>query len=137
MSGKVDLDRWGPHLRAARRTGKTLTQYAREQGLSRHTLYAARQMLAGEARRRAHGGRRSRGGRLKVSLPAPFAPVRLVAPARTPPLEFAPMPSWSPVTPCVRAQLLNGVAIEVQCASADTALVAAVISSLAGLPCSA
>ena len=35
MSGKVDLDRWGPHLRAARRTGKTLTEYAREQGLSR------------------------------------------------------------------------------------------------------
>ena len=131
MSGKVDLDRWGPHLRAARRSGKTLTEYAREQGLSRHTLYAARQMLAGEARGQARGGRR------KVSLRAPFAPVRLLDPVRRPPPEFASMPSGSPVTPRLRAQLLNGVAIEVQCASADTAFVAAVISSLAGVPCSA
>ena len=45
MSGKVNLDRWGPHLQAAKREGKSLTQYARSRGLSRHTLYAARQML--------------------------------------------------------------------------------------------
>lgn len=45
MSGKVNLDRWTPHLAAARRKGKTLTQYAHRCGLSRHTLYAARQML--------------------------------------------------------------------------------------------
>lgn len=45
MSGKVNLDRWSPHLAAAKREGKTLTQYARSRGPSRHTLYAARQML--------------------------------------------------------------------------------------------
>jgi len=46
MSGKVNLDRWGPHLLAAKREGKSLTQYARSRGLSRHTLYAAKQMRA-------------------------------------------------------------------------------------------
>src|SRR3989304_7497580 len=45
MSGKVDLDRWTPHLAAAKREGKSMTQYAHRHGLSRHTLYAARQML--------------------------------------------------------------------------------------------
>lgn len=45
MSGKVDLDRWGPHLLAAKREGMSLTEYARIRGLSRHTLYAARQTL--------------------------------------------------------------------------------------------
>lgn len=28
MSGKVKLDRWGPHLLEAKREGKSLTQYA-------------------------------------------------------------------------------------------------------------
>ena len=37
MSGKVNLDRWGPHLLAAQREGKSLTQYARSHGLSRYT----------------------------------------------------------------------------------------------------
>ena len=38
MSGKVNLDRWGPHLQAAKREGKSLTQYARSRGLSRYTV---------------------------------------------------------------------------------------------------
>lgn len=33
MSGKVDLDRWGPHLQAAKREGKSLTEYACSRGL--------------------------------------------------------------------------------------------------------
>ncbi len=139
MSGKVDLDRWGPHLRAAHLAGKTLTQYARERGLSRHTLYAARQMLSKPGNAGNAAGARRRMRRpvgVRTPLPAAFAPVRVLAPASAA-AHSAPMPSWSPVTPRLRAQLLNGVAIEVQCASADTALVAAVICSLAGLPCSA
>lgn len=139
MSGKVDLDRWGPHLRAAQRSGKTLTQYASERGLSRHTLYAARQMLskADDAGKAAGARRRMRRpAGVRTPLRAAFAPVRVLAPVSAAP-GSAPMPSWSQVAPRLRAQLLNGVAIEVQCASADTALVAAVICSLAGLPCSA
>ena len=139
MSGKVDLDRWGPHLRAARRSGKTLTQYALERGLSRHTLYAARQMLSkAEGAGKVPGARRlmRRPAHAHTKVPAAFAPVRVLAPAAAAP-GSTPMPSWSPVTPRLRAQLLNGVAIEVQCSSADPALVAAVICSLAGLPCSA
>lgn len=77
MSGKVNLDRWSPHLAAARREGKTLTQYARGRGLSRHTLYAARQMLRGEegkpgTLRRARADRRT-----KQLAPSTFAAVKL------------------------------------------------------------
>ena len=50
MSGKVDLDRWGPHLRAAKRQGKSVKQYAVEHGLSPYTLYAAREMVKAKAR---------------------------------------------------------------------------------------
>ena len=34
MSGKVDLERWGPHLAAAKCQGKSIKRYAAEQGLS-------------------------------------------------------------------------------------------------------
>ena len=44
MIPQVKLSRWKPHLQAAARQGKTLAKYAREHGLSRYTLYAARQM---------------------------------------------------------------------------------------------
>jgi hypothetical protein len=37
MSGRVNLDRWGPHFLAAKREGVSLTEYARSRGLSRHT----------------------------------------------------------------------------------------------------
>jgi len=43
---QVDLKRWRPHLRAAKAAGATLAQYAREHGLSRHTLYAAQRVDA-------------------------------------------------------------------------------------------
>ena len=139
MSGKVDLDRWGPHLRAARASGKTLTEYARDQGLSRHTLYAARQRLRkAEGAGMVPGARRlmRRPAHTHTKLPSAFASVRVLAPASAA-AHSAPMPSGSPIPPRLRAQLLNGVAIEVQCSSADTALVAAVICALGGLPCSA
>jgi len=69
MSGKVDLERWSPHLTAARLEGKTLTEYARGRGLSRHTLYAARQML-----RRMQGESGVRPGLPVVRRCKPLAP---------------------------------------------------------------
>lgn len=121
MSGKVNLDRWGPHLLAARREGKSLTEYARDRGLSRHTLYAARQML------RSMGGKpcvepRSRAPRPmnKAVLRPAFAAVKLLA-SDTPAGGAAAQ---------LRAQLPNGVKLELM--SADAPLLAAAIQALAG-----
>lgn len=121
MSGKVNLDRWGPHLQAAKREGKSLTQYARSRGLSRHTLYAARQML------RSVGGkpgverrpRPLRAANKAVSQPA-FAAVKLLAPDT---------PSGGAVAQ-LRAQLPNGVKLELTWA--DAPLLTAAIQALAG-----
>ena len=123
MSGKVDLDRWSPHLAAARRAGKTLTQYARSRGLSRHTLYAARQML-----RRLNGKpaaeRRPRVPRA-VNRPvpdSPFAAVKLAA-------LCAPSDGEAPR---LRAQLPNGVRLELMWGGAEAGLLAAAIQALSG-----
>jgi hypothetical protein len=119
MSGKVNLDRWSPHLAAAKRERKTLTQYARERGLSRHTLYAARQTLrtvSGEpaVRRRARVLRAAR-----KLLPGPaFAAVKL-----------APVVGGS--TPRLQARLPNGVMLELTWDGAEPALLAAAIGALA------
>ena len=83
MSGKVNLDRWMPHLRAAKRKGKWLVEYARERGLSRYTLYAARALLssgAGNAKRGAGGERRAGKG----AAASAFAAVKLGTPATVP-----------------------------------------------------
>jgi len=118
MSGKVNLDRWGPHLQAAEREGKSLTEYARSRGLSRYTLYAAKQML------RSTGGKPGVGRRVRAAnklapLPA-FSAVRLLAPA---------IPSRGS-SARLRAQLPNGVKLELMLA--DAPLLAAAIEALAG-----
>lgn len=122
MSGKVNLDRWTPHLAAAKREGKSLTQYARERGLSRHTLYATRQMLRrldGKpgVERRQRVSRRSNEG-----VPSAFAAVKL-AELCTPSSESAPR---------LRAQLPNGVTLELMWGGAEAALLAVAIQALAG-----
>jgi hypothetical protein len=121
MSGKVNLDRWGPHLQAAKREGKSLTQYARSRGLSRYTLYAARQML------------RSMGGKPGVERrPRALRAANKAAPQPT----FAAVKLLAPDTPSggstaqLRAQLPNGVRLELMWA--DAALLAAAIQALAG-----
>lgn len=121
MSGKVNLDRWAPHLQAAKREGKSLTQYARSRGLSRHTLYAARQTL------RSMGGKPGVGRRPRAPravnkvVPQPaFSAVKLLAPSN---------PSGGPA-PQLRAQLPNGVKLELMWA--DAGLLAAAIEALAG-----
>jgi hypothetical protein len=123
MSGKVNLDRWTPHLAAARREGKTLTQYARERGLSRHTLYAARQMLRG-VRGRPGVKRRPRVLRA-ISKPvadSAFAAVKL---------SGLCTPSGG-AAPRLRAQLPNGVRLELTWGGAEAGLLAAAIQALSG-----
>jgi len=118
MSGKVNLDRWGPHLLAAKREGKSLTQYAHSHGLSRHTLYAARQML------RSVGGEPGVERRQRVTIKAApqsaFAAVKLLAPDQR---------SGGPAAQ-LRARLPNGVKMELM--AADASLLAAAIAALAG-----
>lgn len=113
MSGKVNLERWGPHLLAAKREGKSLTEYARSRGLSRHTLYAAQQML------RSIGGNLGVGRRPRAPQSG-FATVKLLAPE---------IPSGGSSAQ-LRAQLPNGVKLELTWANAP--LLAAAIQALAG-----
>ncbi len=113
MSSKVNLDRWGPHLQAAKREGKSLTEYARSRGLSRHTLYAARQTL------RSMGGKPGVERRPRAAQSG-FATVKLLTPE---------IPSGGSAAQ-LRAQLPNGVKLELMWA--DGALLAAAIQALAG-----
>jgi len=123
MSGKVNLDRWTPHLAAARREGKTLAKYARNRGLSPHTLYAARQML-----RRLNGKpaaeRWPRAPRAanKLVPDSPFATVKLSAPSA----------ALRGSAPRLQARLANGVMLELTWGGADAPLLAAAIQALAG-----
>lgn len=117
MSGKVNLDRWGPHLLAAKREGKSLTEYARSRSLSRYTLYAAKQML------QSTGGKSNAAQRPRaVSKAAPqsaFSAVKLLA---------SGTPSGGS-SARLRAQLPNGVRLELM--STDALLLAAAIQALA------
>ena len=123
MIPQVKLSRWKPHLQAAARQGKTLAQYAREHGLSRYTLYAARQMLhasPGQARTPA-----SRPARIS------FTAVKLMS-----------APEMRLVPPHQRARLqvrlTNGVALELTCGDtrSDAEALKTLINTLAALPCS-
>jgi len=122
MSGKVNLDRWSPHLAAAKRAGETLTQYARSRGLSRHTLYAARQMLRTVSGKPAVQ-RRPRVRRAATkSLPrSAFAAVKLSAPCA---------PSGA-AAPRLQARMPNGVMLELTWDGAEPALLEAAIGALA------
>ncbi len=121
MSGKVNLDRWSPHLAAARREGKTLTQYARRRGLSRHTLYAARQMLRGEEGKPRTLARARADRRTKRLARSTFAAVKV----------WAPTPSGP--APRLQAQLPNGVRLELMWeGAAGAGLLAVAIQALAG-----
>lgn len=123
MSGKVNLDRWGPHLAAAKREGKTLARYARDRGLSRYTLYAAREMLRRGAGIPGVQRRRRLPGSANELVPRPaFAAVKVLTPSRT----------LSESAPRLRAQLPNGVKLELMVDGADAGLLAAAIQALSG-----
>lgn len=114
---QVDMKRWRPHLRAAKVAGVTLAQYARKQGLSRHTLYAAlraerdRRGLASKASPRAKAARR------RLPRQAAFAPVVVSGGSARLTVRFP-----------------SGVALE--CHDLGAAQLAGLIASLAALPCS-
>lgn len=118
MSGKVDLERWGPHLAAAKRQGKSIKRYAAEHGVSPYTLYAARQML--KARAHVKTPEVPAGSRRRA-----FAEVRL-------PQAIADAPLVSVSAPRLRARLPNGIALELCCETTDTRLVRALVDSLMG-----
>jgi hypothetical protein len=120
MSGKVNLDRWGPHVRAAKRQGKSVKQYAAEHGLSPYTLYAAREML--KARTRAERCEERAGSELSA-----FAEVKL----RRPQEAAADLPLVS-MAPRLRARLPNGIALELCCEGTDATVIRTVIDALAG-----
>ncbi|MGH9575812.1 MAG: IS66 family insertion sequence element accessory protein TnpA [Terriglobales bacterium] len=111
---KVNVERWRGHLVAAQKRGVSLAQYARENGLSRHTLYAARQRLQREAaaaiKRGGRGVGRARGA-------SPFVAVRV-----------------APSVAVVRARLPNGVALEFGALAASEYV--GLLGMLAALPCS-
>jgi hypothetical protein len=127
MSGGFNLARWQPHLEAAKREGKTLKDYAAEHGISRHTLYGARQVQrlvqsGGRLNARAGGN-----GSAKPIAKSSFSAVRVVSGGgKTAPAKASLR---------MRAHLPNGVMLEWQ-SSADTALMAKLIGTLASLRCS-
>jgi hypothetical protein len=120
MVVKVNLERWLPHLEAAKREGKTVNAYARSRGLAACTLYAARQMLSD-----AHGERTS-----KRKGPSQHSVSKAVSGT-----AFAAVKLAAPVVPLSRpsarlqARLPNGVMLEL--AGADAALLAVAIKTLA------
>ena len=120
MSGRVNLDRWRPHLAAARREGVSLAQYAKDHGLSRYTLYAAHEMLR-KGSGNALPARRSvvsQGNGKLMPSSSSFAPVKLVT---------LDAPRRGPITQ-LRARLPNGVRVELT--GGDPEVVFAAIQAL-------
>ena len=154
MANKVNLARWRKHLKRATARGITLAQYAREHGLSRHTLYAASQQQRAEAvaeRIEAQPGLQRQG---KASRSA-FIAVRLPEAQSAP--ERAGEQIGSKGTTVLQARLPNGVQIGIEVSSIEAGAArplqmplgspgaqgasaqapwAQVLQALAGLPCS-
>jgi transposase-like protein len=108
------VDRWREHLAAQGKSGQNVAQYAREHGLSRHTLYVARRLMAEAAKATP---KRSRGAARTTPKTGAFATVRVVS---------------SPVA--LRATLPNGVTLEF--APVEAEAYATLVGLLAALPCS-
>ena len=113
MTTRVNLERWRGHIEAAAKRGGTLADYAREHGLSRHTLYVARQQM----QREAVLAPAQTPTRRRAAPAAPFVAVRVAQDAAA-----------------LRVRLPNGVAIEF--GALPTSSYTAVLTALAALPCS-
>lgn len=107
---QVNLSRWRPHLEAIERTGVSVAHYAREHGLSRHSLYVARRL-----RLQSQEAGAKQGYSTAREPTSAFMPVRII--------ETRPSQ--------VVARLPNGV--ELRFGLEDMS----VLQWLAGLPCSA
>ena len=160
MANKVNLARWRKHLKRAASRGITLAQYAREHGLSRHTLYAASQQRRAEAvaeRSQAKPGLQRKDGTARSA----FIAVRL--PEAQSALERAGEQIGSKGAAVLQARLPNGVQIGIEVSSIEAGAArplqmplgspgapgapgaqgasaqapwAQVLQALAGLPCS-
>jgi Transposase len=111
MTTRVNVARWRGHIEAAEAQGVTLAAYARQHGLSPHTLYAARQQMQREGKAAAEAQH-------VPGKAAPFVAVRVAPEA----------------LPSLRVRLPNGVAVEFGSLAAGR--YAAVLNVLAALPCS-
>lgn len=114
----MEMNEWAEHVAAAQREGKPVRRYAAERGLSADAMYSARRKLR---------VRDVATAKVPTRVPAPgkrggnsFTAVRLAA---------MPAP--------LRAQLPNGVMLELAISAGDSATLVAAINVLAKLPCSA
>ena len=135
MVNKVNLLRWGGHLARAKAKGITLAQYARENGLSRHTLYAASQQQRAQAAVQ----------RIEVRPGLPRkgqAPRGAFIAVRLPEIAEVPERTADRGVAVLQARLPNGVHIDIEVDAAQPSAAAAqapwaqVLQALAGLPCS-
>ena len=120
MANKVNLARWRKHLKRATARGITLAQYAREHGLSRHTLCAASQQQRAEAvaeRIEAQPGLQRKG---KASRSA-FIAVRLPEAQSAP--ERAGEQIGSKGTTVLQARLPNGVQISIEVSGIEAGVI--------------
>jgi transposase-like protein len=115
MAKAFDSKKWEGHVEAARREGKAIRRYAAEHGLSAWSMYSARQQLI---------------KRQAAPASKPSAPSVPVADNGFATVRLAPLPAP------LRAQLPNGVMLELAIGAGDSATLVAAISMLAKLPCS-
>ncbi len=113
MSKSVRLKRWEPMLVEAEQLGWSVARYAKERGVAKSCLYAARSMIL----------KRDRGSSEMVSSAKPFVEVRV----NNRPTSEARL----------RAQLPNGVVMEMLVDGNSRDAVGALVSALGALPCSA
>lgn len=112
---QVKLDHWRPHVLAALQAQQSFAQYAREHGVSRHTLYVAHKLM--KAR-----------GEIAPTLAAPDVPRRLRRKKVTC-TAFVPVQVESAHS-ALTVRLPNGLELHF------TAVEAGLLSLLASLPCS-
>ena len=115
---EVSIERWKPHLEAAKAEGKSLSRYAQEHGLSRHTLYMANR----ELRRAGLGGAgvAVAASPKKAGVTNEFIPVQLVT------SEVGAI--------SLRVSFPNGIELHCNALSVETCTTLA--GALALLPCS-
>jgi hypothetical protein len=120
-------ERWKGHLSAAAVSGQNLAAYAREHGLNRKTLYAARKRL-GESKAAAAGESAAVAKPRVARMGEAFVAVKIKTPEHS--------SAWSgTVTSTMRARLPNGILIEYEPASLGVSLERWLITLMA-LPCS-
>ena len=120
MANKVNLARWRKHLKRATARGITLAQYAREHGLSRHTLYAASQQQRAEAvaeRIEAQPGLQRQGKASRSAFIAVRLPEAQSAPERT------GEQIGSKGTTVLQARLPNGVQISIEVSGIEAGVI--------------